>query len=621
MDLAALEAHRQGQLPRERHGALAQLPLVQNTAASLNQPQPLLHGQLHGPLVSPSGQTELQSFFPVLSSIIEDNRDWIIDNVPGGDIIITNLERANAIMAYYGYGRLGIDGLRFAAGQLKGVVKASASSTSAPLSAEQHVVLQNINTNSQELLTHLEATEQAILAEQAAQQHAAQVAPPPTGGGGARPAVPPESAPPPPMSRPNETLAAKPPSPPAHQPAPARPPKPVSHEPAPVPQPAHEPAKGPTSTESSKAHESAEPNKPDPQTTAKPGDFTKEQLADANKRLEDRIADPRNVRTPTHETGYDLEVDLGDGQIYRRKPDGSWCLFRNPRLCGIHPESEVAAVAQRQVNRLETEAVIDEAVDKMVQANQLDRAKADAMREHLRENPEDLVRLLKMQGHPGVTDIALEHRIDNVMAHQPAMDPSTELAVREYLRTHPDRLEQLEALHSDTAAARFGTEDMPERGDATYGGSGPVEAGKEGKDLSRAMARKLNPGVPQSWIADELRFEFQMPDGTTRVTIPDIGMRSSGGSGFLIDSKFGPNATEQLLQQFGYPEIAAGRAVPVGPAATKFAKEIYPAWQPGTPMPATPVEIYNWRRVKSGTGEFGSGWDVTVDNAKYPAKP
>jgi Domain of unknown function (DUF4157) len=400
---------------------------------------------------------------------------------------------------------------------------------------------------------------------------------------------------------------------------PAHAPKSAAHEPT----PAREPAKAPKSTESAKAYESAEPTKPDPQTTAKPGDFTREQLADANKRLEDRIADPKNVRAAAPETGYDLEVDLGDGQIYRRRPDGTWCLFRNPKLCGINPGSEVAGVAERQVARLETEAAIDDAVNNMVQAGQLDRTEAAiaAMKEHLRENPEDLIRLMKMQGHPGAMDIALEHRIDRVIASQPAMDANTDLAVREYLRTHPDRLEQLEALHSDTATTQFGTEDLPERGDAKYGGSGPVEAGKEGKDLSRAVARKLNPGVARPWIADELSFEFQMPDGTTRVTIPDVGMRASDGSGFLIDSKFGPNAEERLLQQLGYPEIAAGRAIPTGPAATRFAHEIYPNWQPGTPMPATPVEIYNWRRATLGTGEFGSDWNVNVDRARYPANP
>ena len=111
---------------------------------------------------------------PILTSILEDNRDWIVENVPFGSEIVWGIEKANAIIAYYGYARLGVDGLRFAAGQMKGVLKARASGgIPASFNAEQRSILAGIDANSQELLSNLEKTEQAILEDRAAQQQAA----------------------------------------------------------------------------------------------------------------------------------------------------------------------------------------------------------------------------------------------------------------------------------------------------------------------------------------------------------------------------------------------------------------------------------------------------------------
>ena len=73
---------------------------------------------------------------------------------------------------------------------------------------------------------------------------------------------------------------------------------------------------------------------PDPDTTAKPGDFTPEQLDAANKQLADHINDRTKVREvtdPQLKDKYDLEVDLENGQKYRRKKDGTWAPFRESR--------------------------------------------------------------------------------------------------------------------------------------------------------------------------------------------------------------------------------------------------------------------------------------------------
>ncbi len=50
---------------------------------------------------------------PVLTETANENRDWIIEKVPHGAGFLDALEKANAIAGYYGYARLGFDGLIF----------------------------------------------------------------------------------------------------------------------------------------------------------------------------------------------------------------------------------------------------------------------------------------------------------------------------------------------------------------------------------------------------------------------------------------------------------------------------------------------------------------------------
>ena len=105
----------------------------------------------------------------------------------------------------------------------------------------------------------------------------------------------------------------------------------------------------------------------DPDTTAKPGDFTPEQIDSANRELAIRINDRTKVTEiadPQLREKYDLEVDLGDGQKYRRKKDGRWCLFRNPIRCGKDFSEEVKQKAQEQKERLEAEKAKQEKQDR-----------------------------------------------------------------------------------------------------------------------------------------------------------------------------------------------------------------------------------------------------------------
>jgi hypothetical protein len=280
---------------------------------------------------------------PVLSDIIEDNRDWIIENVPFGNQIVFGIEKANAIIAYYGFARLGIDGLRFAAGQVRGVLKVRANGSPASLNAEQKALLEKIDTNSQELLSHLEQTEQAILENQAAQQAA--LAPDAAAGGNANASAP-QPAPASPAVKSHEPPPAKqpPPKPEPHPAAhdhPAQPQPPVKQEPPPAhaskPADASKPdqhTSAPVSKASQAAVASAEKNRIIDAAIGKKqfgGDFSNL----ANQELSAVAQNPGRVR-PSHMEGYNLEVPIeGTDHFLARKKSGGWCLFSgSPNGCG-----------------------------------------------------------------------------------------------------------------------------------------------------------------------------------------------------------------------------------------------------------------------------------------------
>ncbi len=94
----------------------------------------------------------------------------------------------------------------------------------------------------------------------------------------------------------------------------------------------------------------------DPDTTAKVEDFSPEDIHTADKKLADKVSDPKNVREvtdPALNDKYDVEVDLGDGQTYRRRKDGTWCLFRNPTTCGNSQSTAVNAAADAAKQKLD----------------------------------------------------------------------------------------------------------------------------------------------------------------------------------------------------------------------------------------------------------------------------
>ncbi len=84
-------------------------------------------------------------------------------------------------------------------------------------------------------------------------------------------------------------------------------------------------------------------------STAKPGDFTPDELRSSRKAAQNKARDPENIKDvsdPSLAKTYDKEIDLGDGRIYRRdKKTKKWCLFKNPRKCGEDLGDEVNRTA------------------------------------------------------------------------------------------------------------------------------------------------------------------------------------------------------------------------------------------------------------------------------------
>ncbi len=286
-----------------------------------------------------------------------------------------------------------------------------------------------------------------------------------------------------------------------------------------------------------------EAQKADTDTTAKPGDFSQEQIDAATKRLGERIEDPKKVRSINDpKSDYDLEVDLEDGQTYRRRKDGKWCLSRNPVQCGIEMDPNIEAASERAKLRLDTEDLIDVAIEKLTSGG---RRK---------------------------------------------ISPANEAALRVHLREHPEELADLAALQADMPEV-LGKEDIPPEGAGQRGGSQPSELGKLGKDLSRQASREI---FGERWIADEAAFTVTTSDGRQVTFIADMGVVGPGGQGGLVEAKFGSGAGLEKPQEIGYPIAASQGAIPANASAERFARAAFPQWQAGQPTPPLRVRIDYW---------------------------
>ena len=308
---------------------------------------------------------------------------------------------------------------------------------------------------------------------------------------------------------------------------------------------------------------------PDPDTTAKPGDFTPEQIQSANKRLAERIGNPKSVRKVTDPElvkEYDLEVDLGEGQIYRRRTDGTWCLFRNPIYCGFKPGSAIEQTANARKVALDAELGVDT-------TTRLQKLR-EGFAKLATEDPE--LRALSAPERAKRLHALEEDLISEAIANMPSK-PLDEATMRTLLRQHPEEVDRL--LESETGWNQRrlpDEENLPEQVEATRGGSGPVEAGRVGEEFSLARSR----GFGETYVGGQLQFRVQTPAGPVE-PIGDLGVRTATGQPGIIESKFGPNADLTIPQARGYPLLPTQGGVPINENAIRFVRTFYPNWQPG----------------------------------------
>jgi hypothetical protein len=175
---------------------------------------------------------------------------------------------------------------------------------------------------------------------------------------------------------------------------------------------------------------------------------------------------------------------------------------------------------------------------------------------------------------------------------------SNEAGLRKHLREHPEQLSDVlemegEGQRHQPPGSGHGKEDIPSNVEAESGGSKPSTLGNEGKDLSRAVARDV---YGERWVADELEFTVTGPSGAEVRFRADAG--TIGTNPVLVEAKFGSGAGLTDNQAIGYPIVSQRGAIPANDAARNFARQAFPAWRPGQPMPAVRVRIDYWVKRK-----------------------
>ncbi len=96
------------------------------------------------------------TFLPVGASVLHENRGWIIEHFgEAGKKLIDAVDTANAMAGYYGWGRLGFDGLRFIGGKVRPAWQAWRVKT-ANLQAAERELAQGIDTEIGSFLNEIE---------------------------------------------------------------------------------------------------------------------------------------------------------------------------------------------------------------------------------------------------------------------------------------------------------------------------------------------------------------------------------------------------------------------------------------------------------------------------------
>lgn len=361
------------------------------------------------------------------------------------------------------------------------------------------------------------------------------------------------------------------------------------------------------------AGEPGEPLSDEAAAKAEKEGIPREELEAEVGELEQKARNPENVRKPK-DPRFDAEMDADGHTFDRDESSKTWCRFSDP-LCDLDlgndvnsevdaaledkpaetssgepkpgegdiapksiadPQARVRSLEENYERILEKDPELKSKVD-LLKDDLADPATAESAAKRLPELEDELI-------DAGMEELSKRHSID----------PAKEAELRNFLREHPEQL--ADALESAAEEDRFGQpagpdEAAPTRPENTKGGSKPTELGNEGKDLSRRDAREV---FKEEWVADELEFRAQLPNGTEVTFRADIGTIGPGGEARLVEAKFGPEADLTIPQSVGYPTVANRGAVPANTAAETFARRSFPGWQPGQPTPPIRVRIDRW---------------------------
>jgi Domain of unknown function (DUF4157) len=109
--------------------------------------------------------------YSVLSMVVNEHRDWILKNFPNyGQMFLDKMDKANSIVAYYGYARLGLEGIRFLRSTLGSALKDWRVEASAQLSSSESNIAKDIDRQTNKVLNEL-AEGEAIEAANYEKQH------------------------------------------------------------------------------------------------------------------------------------------------------------------------------------------------------------------------------------------------------------------------------------------------------------------------------------------------------------------------------------------------------------------------------------------------------------------
>jgi hypothetical protein len=103
-----------------------------------------------------------------VSSLINDNREWIA-KLPLGEELLDAVDAVNRLAGYYGWARLGYEGLRIAGGKLRPAWQAWRSAPKPELNADQIGVVQSIDHHVENVLNDLHQAEEQATAKASAE--------------------------------------------------------------------------------------------------------------------------------------------------------------------------------------------------------------------------------------------------------------------------------------------------------------------------------------------------------------------------------------------------------------------------------------------------------------------